>query len=302
MCILVTGGNGFLGTRVVSKLLDKGEEVVVGDIQTFAPEDIQGGVKIATVDVRQFSDLTRIICDFEVDRIIHLAYIGPPVSERIPSLGIEINCLGTTNVFEAARILGIKRVVFASSIAVYGPQEFYGERAINEEDPVRPTLLYDAAKVINEFTATKYTEEFGVEIPSLRIAVTCGPGRRSGVTAWVSQLVTNLAQGKPVFVPIRSDAFMGVIHVDDVAELLVKLCLAEKLKYKIYNTGAHTVSGKEIYEIARKRFPDADIKFDEDAPLLLAPYQLPYRLNGSRIAEEFNWKMSDIETALLGVK
>jgi UDP-glucose 4-epimerase len=298
MSILVTGGNGFLGTRVVRKLLDRGEEVVVGDIQTFTPEDIQEGVKTATVDVRQFSDLTRIICDFEVGRIIHLAYSGTQASERFPSLSIEIDCLGTTNVFEAARTLRVKRIVFASSIAVYGPQDFYGERAVTEEDLIRPSILYGAAKVINEFTAAKYIEKFGIEIPSLRIAVTCGPGRQSGVTAWVSQLVTNLAQDKPVFAPIRSDDFMGVIHVDDVAELLVKLCLAEKLKYKIYNTGAHTVSGKEIHKIARKHFPNANVKFDEDAPLLLTPY----RIDGSRIAEEFNWKMSDLETTLLEVK
>lgn len=114
----------------------------------------------------------------------------------------------------------------------------------------------------------------------------------------MSQLVTNLAQGKSVFAAMRSDDFIAVINVDDVAELLVKLCLAKKLKHRLYNTGAHTISGKEIREISRNHFPDAEIKFDEDAPLLAHAY----RIDNSRIAEEFNWKMSDVETLLLGIK
>ena len=78
MCILVTGCNGFIGKRVVRKLLDKGEEVVVSDIQPPIQKDIQGRIKIAAVDVRQFSDVTKLIHDFGVDRIINLAYSGPP--------------------------------------------------------------------------------------------------------------------------------------------------------------------------------------------------------------------------------
>lgn len=297
MCILITGGTGFIGTRAAKKLLDSRQKVVIMDINagTSMLEPGQGEMTVVTGDVRQFSDVTRVIRDFKVEKIINLAYLLGETSERDPLLAVEVNALGATNVFEAAMVFGIKRVVHASSLSLFGPQEFYGDRLVTEDDVPQPPRIYGATKVFNEFIASKYEERFGLEVANLRLSVVYGRGRERGRTGWVGQLISNPVLGKPVFAPVSSNQRMSLIHVDDAAELFVRLCLAEKLQHRIYHSGGHTASANELAEIVGKYLPNADIRFNEDAPDL----NLIYRMDGSRIAKELDWEMMHLETGIL---
>lgn len=298
MRILVTGGTGFVGQRVVERLLSAETQVIVMSRrpQTL-PRDILDKIESVSGDIRAFSDVMRVLSDFVVERIIHVAYTLTAEGEANPLSAIQANVLGTCNIFEAARIYKSKRVVFCSSIAAYAPQEFYGDRSVTEDEVLmKPVSIYGATKVLNEFMASRFEKRFGIEIPMLRIAAVYGTGREErGVTAWTSQMVSGAVRGKPVSIHLRPDQLASFIYVDDVAEQLVRLCLAEKLNYRIYNSGGVTSTPKEFAEIVKKYCPDADTKFDENAP----PWPYPYKIDGKRMSKELNWEIREPEDGLL---
>ena len=217
-------------------------------------------------DVTHIEDLIDAIQGFGVQRIINLAYILPPESEEKLQLAVRVNLMGMNNVFEAARLMGIKRVVYASSIAVYGLQSSYGDRPVTEEDDCYPETVYMAHKLWNEFMARKYMERYDMMIPGLRIANVSGPGRTKGFSAWQGRCIDNLAIGKPATILSRRDQKLLIIYVDDTAELFAKLCLAESLKYAVYNSLAYSVTAQELVDKIKLFLPDAEIDFNETAP------------------------------------
>ncbi len=298
MPVLVTGGTGFIGQGVVSRLVARGEKVVVLSRRPPAfPKEIEGRVKAVSGDIRLFSDVMKVIGDFKIDRIVHIAYTLTAEGEANPLSAVEVNVLGTCHLFEAARIHGTKRVVFCSSIAAFAPQSGYGERPVmDEENFMKPVSIYGATKVLNEFMAGRFEKRYGIEIPTLRIVAVYGPGREErGVTAWTSHMISAVTRGEPAFIRLPANNTASFIYVDDVAEQLTRLCLAENLRHRFYNSGGYTATPKDFGEIVKKYYPRADITYDNTAALW--PY--PYLIDGTRLAEEIRFEIRDPEAGLL---
>ena len=136
------------------------------------------------------TDLSAIetaISDNQVCRIIHTAAILPPTSEEYPCRGCDVNIGGTNNIFDAASRLGVKRMVYPSSIAVYGDQSDHGETVLNEESPRFPFSLYGVAKQANELAAHAYLANTGLDSRGLRICTVFGHGRVTGRSAAASR-------------------------------------------------------------------------------------------------------------------
>ena len=157
MSVLVIGATGFIGPRLIRRLVARGEQVVGMDLNpgaaTFAGVPI--GAPVVRGDVTQFEDVMRTVLDVKPDRLINLAY-GLGAGEGNPHQVMRLDILGMDNCFEAARLAGVKRVVYASSIAVSGQQKNFGDRPANEDDPVYGTSQYAMHKIFNEFQAKKY--------------------------------------------------------------------------------------------------------------------------------------------------
>jgi nucleoside-diphosphate-sugar epimerase len=113
-----------------------------------------------------------------------------------PRLVTKVNVLGMSNAFEAARIMGVKRVVYASSETVYGPQAMYGMRDVTEDDQTNPTHSYAVCKKYAEILAGDYSRQFGMSFTGLRPTIGYGHGGRSPAQYW-SDLPSNCAVGKP---------------------------------------------------------------------------------------------------------
>jgi UDP-glucose 4-epimerase len=298
MRILVTGGAGFIGLRTVKKLLERGHEVAVmsrsprlGDV------GIESKVETVSGDIRLFSDVMSAVMRSQPEVIIHVAYALTAAGEAAPHWAIQVNVLGTCNVYESARLAGVKRVVFGSSIAAYGPPALYGDRLVNEDEALlKSGSIYGQTKALNEFMASKFEAKYGLEIPSVRISAVYGTGREArGVTAWTSQMVAAAVTGKPIRIGLRPDQQANFIYVDDAAEQLVRLALAEKLAHRIYNSGGTTRTTLDFAAIAKKYYPEAEIAFDENAPRW--PY--PHLIDGSRLEREIGFKVRDPEEGLL---
>jgi len=129
MSVLVLGATGFIGPRLIRKLIARGESVVGMDLNPAAvPFDgAPIGAPVVRGDITQFEDVMRAVLEFKPERVINLAY-GLGAGEGNPHQVMLLDVLGMDNCFEAARLGGVRRVVYASSIAVSGLQSRFGDR------------------------------------------------------------------------------------------------------------------------------------------------------------------------------
>jgi nucleoside-diphosphate-sugar epimerase len=268
MQILVCGASGLIGPSVVRQLLDAGHSVTALDV-SLNPAKLPPASDRLTLrrgDVTELVDVMSAAKLSGAQRIINLAFVLPPDSESDPRLGLRVNILGMSNVFETARLLGLERVIYASSVAAHGDQAHFGERGVTEDDDCFPINLYGAAKYFDDLVARRYIELYGIQLVGVRIATVFGYGRETGNTAWIGKLASLPALGQPAHVPLPSGQKSAMIYVDDVAAILVRLCLAETLNHRLYHTGGDTASLTELAEVVRGIVPESEITFDDTAP------------------------------------
>lgn len=152
MTVLVLGGTGFIGRRTIRRLAERGQQVVCMDVNPGAASfaGLEDRVEVIQGDVTQFEDVVKAVMEAKPDRIINLAYLLGG-GEDNPHFTMRLNLLGMDNCFEAARLCGVNRVIYASSLAVSGEQKHFGDRLINEDDPSYGTGQYAMHKIFNEF-------------------------------------------------------------------------------------------------------------------------------------------------------
>jgi nucleoside-diphosphate-sugar epimerase len=284
MSILIIGGTGFIGRRLVPLLAGRGEEVVCMDInpQTANFSDLGRQVRVIRGDVSQFDDVMAAMTTTpKPTRVVNLAYwLG---SEHPPRVAFKLNVLGMDNCFEAARLAGINRVAYASSLAVSGEQKFYGDRLVNEEDFRHGHNQYAMHKIFNEWQAQDYREKHGMEITAIRPANVTGPDKIVGSVDHV-YCITTPARGRPVNFPYR-DAMRCPIHVDEIAEIFARVITTDKPQNWIYNTGGQPISMGELADLVREFLPGAQITFDKET----GGKELSgnYQIDNSRLVQEF---------------
>jgi UDP-glucose 4-epimerase len=293
MRILIVGGGSFIAAHAARQLLADGHEIAAYDIDitdnaihhvltpaelvhiNFLRGDVLDGVKIIAAAVR-----TR------AESIIHLAAALIPLCRAEPALGVRINCDGLNHSFEAARILGLRRVVWASSIAVYGPQRAYAEPEPDETAAHLPHTVYGACKSLNEQLGMHYAREFGVDNIGLRFTNVYGPGRRRG--GWSYQLVTELivkpARGERGHMS-HADTLVNWQHVGDAAQAIVRGLYHEERDHSlIYNSGGDRHTVREAAEMVRRILPGAEINCESGDHGEIA------RLNTARIERELGYR------------
>jgi nucleoside-diphosphate-sugar epimerase len=297
MSILVIGATGFIGPRLIRKLVARGESVVGMDLNpgaaTFGGVPI--GAPVVRGDVTQFEDVMRTVLDVKPERVINLAY-GLGAGEGNPHQVMRLDILGMDNCFEAARLAGVKRVVYASSIAVSGQQSHFGDRLVNEDDPVYGTSQYAMHKIFNEFQAKKYIKNYGMSIVGVRPANVTGPDKVRGSVDHV-QIMVDAARGRPVHLPNKGMMRL-LIHVEDIAEVFTRVLLAETPRHSIYNSGGIPASLGELADIVRGFIPDAKITFTNEGG---REESGNYLVDWSRLAKEFGIEYPGLHTRVLEV-
>jgi nucleoside-diphosphate-sugar epimerase len=257
--------------------------------------DVPIGAPVLRGDVTQFEDVMRTILDVKPERVINLAY-GLGAGEGNPHQVMRLDILGMDNVFEACRLTGIKRVVYASSIAVSGQQSHFGDRPANEDDPVHGTSQYAMHKIFNEFQARKYIKNYGMSIVGVRPANVTGPDKVRGSVDHV-QIMTEAARGKPVHLP-QKGLMRLLVHVEDMAEIFTRVLLAEAPRHHLYNSGGIPVSLGELADIVRGFLPDAQITFAQEGG---REDSGNYLVDNSRLAKEFGIEYPGLHTRVLEV-
>jgi len=279
MTVLVTGGLGFIGSKVVLQLLKKDIDVLVTDLDIVKNKDKlesnilkigknKDKVKYQKLDITNYKEIENIFQNNKIDSVINLAYGIGTICEENPLLASKINIVGTTSIFEMIVKYKIRRLVFASSETVYGAnQEFFGNRAVTEEDYSginNHFYTYGVMKLLNEFMAEKYIKKHGCSIAYTRPSVVFGYGRQNTAINWAEDFAAKPALGQAAHLPFSKKNRDNWIYVDDCAEQLVRLALKETLNYSCFNTGAETLDGSQLEAAVKKIIPDAEIFFDEN--------------------------------------
>ncbi len=279
MTVLVTGGLGFIGSKVVLQLLKKNIDVLVTDLDIEKNKDKlesnilrigkdKNKVRYQKLDITNYKEIENIFQNNKIDSVINLAYGIGTICEENPLLASKINIVGTTSIFEMIVKYKIRRLVFASSETVYGAhQEFFGNRAVTEEDYSginNHFYTYGVMKLLNEFMAEKYIKKHGCSIAYTRPSVVFGYGRQNTAINWAEDFAAKPALGQAAHLPFSKKNRDNWIYVDDCAEQLVRLALKETLNYSCFNTGAETLDGNQLEATVKKIIPDAEIYFDEN--------------------------------------
>ena len=278
MSVLVTGGLGFIGSKVVLQLLKRNISVIVADVdieknRSKLENNInkigkdKNLIKYEKLDITNYHNVEKIFQDYNLDSVIHLAYGIGAICEENPLLASRINIVGTTTIFEMIVKYKIRRLVFASSETVYGAnQDFFGNKAVTEDDFSgidNHFFTYGVMKLLNEFMAEKYIKRHGCSIAYTRPSVVFGYGRQNTALNWAEDFAAKPALNKTANLPFSKNNKDNWIYVDDCAEQLVRLALKDKLNYSCFNTGSETVDGHQLEKTVKKIIPNADLVFDE---------------------------------------
>ena len=253
--ILVTGGAGFIGSNIVDALVEKNYNVIVlDDLSTGRRENIDHHQNNKRFTFYQGNILNNvlvrdIIRRHDISRISHQAAVAS-VTKCIqdPVATAEVNIIGTINLFELARKHGCKRIVFASSCAIYGDTK---QLPIVESVPVNSKSPYAAAKASDELMSDVFRGLYGTEIIALRYFNVYGKRQdpASDYAAVIPKFITLAMENKAI--PIEGDGMQtrDFIYIDDVVQANIKALT----KDAITGTAFNVACGREtsIVELAR---------------------------------------------------
>ncbi len=218
MRILVTGGAGFIGSHLVEELLRRGDSVrVLDDFSTGRRENLaslRGNLEILEADLRDARRVEEAVRG--VEWIFHLAaFISVPQSMLDPQTCFDVNVGGSVGLLEAARRAGVRKVVLASSTAVYGETNVF---PTPEETPLAPLSPYALSKQVNELYAGLYTRTFGLPVAALRFFNVYGPRQRpdSPYAAAIPIFISRLLAGQPLTIYGDGRQSRDFIFVKDV--------------------------------------------------------------------------------------
>lgn len=212
---LVTGGAGFIGSHIVDKLIARGDQVVIVDnLSTGKKENINQEALFYELDIRD--DLSEVFNQHKVDYIIHhAAQIDIQHSLREPDFDSDVNITGSINLFNHAVKGGVKKVIYASSAAVYGHPEYL---AIDEKHPVNPISYYGISKHTPEHYLKVFKELHGLDYTVLRYANAYGvrqdPKGEGGV---ISIFVDKFLNQEIPIIFGDGEQTRDFVYVDDIA-------------------------------------------------------------------------------------
>jgi UDP-glucose 4-epimerase len=285
--ILVTGGAGFIGSHVVRRLLEIGAGVrVFDDLSTGREENLIGvEADLQIGDLRDINMLEMALRD--IDEIVHLgAYISAPGSVKEPEVCYDINIMGSLRVLVAALQAGVKRVVLASSAAVYGDTD----KPCSESQLPNPRSPYAASKISMEETAKVFTREYGLETVCLRFFNVFGPRQdpESPYAAVIPLFIHDLEAGNGITILGDGKQTRDFVYVDDVVEAILMARYRDAAVGKSINiANGNSISILELAGILQDLYPEApevqfgaprqgDVRFSQ-ADITKAKQTLGYR-------------------------
>lgn len=235
--VLVTGGTGFIGSRVVARLAATGTPVVRGGPppELGLPAGDDDGPAAVPVDVTDVDALVAVLREHRVGGIVHLA--APSIAALAAPTALLEPVRSVLAVLEAARLAGVERVTVASSLEVYAGLTS-GPCTEDDALPVASPTALAAAKKAAEVLGDAAARATGTDLVSLRLGFVYGPGYRSMVNL-PSRVAHAVARGRSLGPDTagRLGEDLDLIHVDDCAAAVVRVATTRRRRHRVYNVG-----------------------------------------------------------------
>jgi len=275
---LVTGAFGCIGAWTVKRLVDEGVPVTTYDLPgeparlklIMEPEAL-AEVNILAGDITDETAFERAVVDNGITNVVHLAALQVPFVRANPILGSRVNVVGTGIVLETIRrhASQVNGLVYASSIAVYGPASMYPPGPLAHDAPLAPATLYGVTKVANEEWARIYWQDYEVPSIGLRPFFVYGPGRDQGVSSTPTKAMVAAAVGRPYHISFGGSAVYQ--HADDVAKAMIQAARAMPSGASVFNLGGTTADMPEIVAAIEAAAPEMAGKITFEPEPLFTP-------------------------------
>jgi UDP-glucose 4-epimerase len=250
--ILVTGGAGFIGSTAVQQLLARGHDLVVLDnLETGSRDNVPAAAHFVEGDIRDLSALLEAVRG--CDALVHqAAMVSVALSVTDPTRCWEVNVTGTRHALEAARLAGVRRLVLASSAAVYGQGPALPKQ---EAGPIAPASPYAYSKWLNEVDAGYYSRYHGLETVCLRYFNVYGPRQRpdSPYSGVISIAARQILDDRVFTVHGTGEQTRDFVFVEDVAEAIARSVETPGLREEVMNVGTgHRLDLLHLLEVMGK--------------------------------------------------
>lgn len=296
MAVFVTGAGGFLGQSVVNTLIGQGKTVLAFDYTPPPPAVLRrwnGKAEFRQGDIRDGKLVEALTAESgTTEPIIHLAGILTAGCDRNPQAAVEINVTGTHTVLESALRTGRRRVVFASTIGVYGRGL---AQPITETMPLEPDGWYGLTKLTAEQLGLLYVRRYGLDFRALRFAAVTGPNRKAvgSASLFTSLIPEKAAQGEPYAIEVTPDTSYPVVYIKDAVSALLKVMDAPSAESRIYNIASGNVVVSRMVEYVTAALPGAAFTYapSPDIMAVVSGYKT-WTIGCARAQAEIGWTPS----------
>jgi len=284
--VLITGAGGEIGHGLIARLAGPARSIITIDVAPLDKALTPLVTREFTGSITDVDLLDRLLAEFEVDLVFHLAALLSTRAEFTPTTAHHVNVEGTLNLLEFAQRQGEshgRHVVFVypSSIAAYGMPSLDAKTAsgrVHEDDFLNPTTMYGCNKLYCEQLGRYYARHYkqlAADAASRRVDFRCVrfPGLISAVTVpsggtsdYAPEMIHAAARGEPYACFVRPDTTIPFMAMPDAIDALLALASAPaaKLTRTAYNVGAFSRSAEEIRDVVLQAFPNAAITFGVD--------------------------------------
>lgn len=309
--ILVTGAAGEIGTALIEQLLRQGvSDILSLDIRPL-PETLQSKVIHTIGDICDRALLERLVSEYEIDTIYHLAALLSTRAEFTPEAAHRVNVEGTLGLLQIASDQSDWRgkpvlFIFPSSVAIYGLPDLATKAQfprVREWEWNYPRTMYGSNKLYCEMLGVYYSKYYrqlaverpvmvdfrSVRFPGLISAFTVPSG---GTSDYGPEMLHDAAQGKPYACFVRADTRIPFMAMPDAITALLKLAAApaEKLTRRVYNVTSFSLSAGEFRDWVLQSFPKAEITFVPDLRRQAIVDSWPEDMNDNDARRDWGWQ------------
>ncbi|MFX1308801.1 MAG: NAD-dependent epimerase/dehydratase family protein [Promethearchaeota archaeon] len=290
--ILVIGAAGQIGSELVPALRKKygNENVIATGRKTPLPDAIKKSGPVIYLDALEKELLSRVLYEYEIDTIFHMASILSATGEKMPQTAWDINVNGLINVLEVSRRYNVDRIIWPSSIAAFGPT------TPRENTPnitvLQPTTMYGITKVAGELLAEYYFKKYELDTRSLRlpgiISSETLPG--GGTTDYAVEIFYEAIKNKKYTCFLREDTVLPMMYMPDCLKSMIDLLEsdASKIKRRVYNITGMSFSAGELAAEIKRHISDFEIDYIPDFRQAIAD-SWPMSIDDSLAREEWGW-------------
>jgi len=285
--VLITGANGFIGSHTSRLMESLDHRIVPIDVVPRSPDLSLLGIKTPShlmnvTDAAEF----RALCARE--KPTHVFHAAHPPRDESPSV-INYCYHAMTNILEASKEFGMKRIVYSSSASIYGQLKKPDGSLVKEEDAVSiyPTYFYRAAKTVSEWMGDFYKEKHGVDFVALRYSSVYGPGLYRSIPLELKKGIL----GQPCR-PFLTRPLDDLIYIDDVVDAVSRALFTDKRLSRAYNIGLDkSYVSEDLQRAIQKALPDLKFEIGEHPNAAeVAPHRNRDPLDISLAKRELDWE------------